>query len=554
MRRNNRIPKRSLFRHILLLGLLLAVVGSTGGCSGGLLVHRGPLWFEKPFIAMREKKWREKAERDWKNYDANVKEIFRLNQEIPAQCPPPRTGSRWATEKLIRDRLSWVALRDEADAGDALAQVEMARALYSLARQYSNPHTHARWIEWGLFYARCAAAQDVRGLGILGIYQWNLLDKPVEGEQTLRQAARGGVLEAVALLHDNVVDCAPIISGDEEEALTEYYVERNQWKRKYQEDLSKYKKSEFSLYYNPVTGWKIDSFRDLYDNFWRIPGRDPILHGNKPSELDPYNGTYFLPQPQPWPEFDKLVPTLAELRSPARQAALYKELAGMWKDLPPCSSDGVEFRRGGTFFFHDPAKPLFINLRHVRRHKELADTGGNWEVQAQLGQRLIRYAERLPELASVLDKPIRHYYGCAVRRRGVSPYDVDWLAKYLEKKGDCAAMEQVLRLGACTADDEVTRNIPADKLTELYWGDNYYKYHEASTAMEKRVARAETVEELSAIIPPLDLYLEKGKCVARNRYDPSTMTPNLTPDKDTAQDDDRGTAQNKDRGKSPGAH
>lgn len=549
MRRNIRIPKRTLFRHALLLCLLLTVVGGTGGCSGGLLVHRGPLWFEKPFIAMREKAWREKAEREWKTYDANVKEIFRLDQEIPAQCPPPRTGSRWATEKDIRDRLSWVALRDEADAGDALAQVEMARALYSLARQYSNPHTHGRWIEWGLFYARCAAAQDVRGLGILGIYQWNLLDKPVEGEQTLRQAARGGVLEAVALLHDNVVDCAPIISGDEEEALTEYYVGRNP--SKYQKDPSK--NSELSLFYNPVTGWKIDTFRDLYVNFWRIPGRDPTLHGNKPSELDPYNGTYFLPQPQPWSEFDKLVPTLAELRSPARQAALYKELAGMWKNLPPCSSDGVERQRGGTFFFHDPAKPLFINLRHVRRHKELADTGGNWEVQAQLGQRLIRYAERLPELASVLDKPIRHYYGCAVRRRGVSPYYVDWLAKYLEKQGDCAAMEQVLRLGVCTANDWVTRNFPAEKLTELYWGGNYYDYYEASTAMEKRVARAKTVEELSAIIPPLDLYLEKGKCVARNRYDPSAMTPNLTPDKDTAQDKDRDTAPDKDRGKSPGA-
>ena len=85
------------------------------------------------------------------------------------------------------------------------------------------------------------------------------------------------------------------------------------------------------------------------------------------------------------------------------------------------------------------------------------------------------------------------------------------------------------------------------------WGGNYYDYYEASTAMEKRVARAETVEELSAIIPPLDLYLEKGKCVARNRYDPSAMTPNLTPDKDTAQDKDRDTAPDKDRGKSPGA-
>ena len=552
MRRNICISKRSLVGRVLLLCLLLIVVGGTGGCSGGLLVHRGPLWFEKPFIAMREKAWREKAEREWKTYDANVKEIFRLDQEIPAQCPPPRTSPRWATEKLIRDRLSWVALRDEADAGDALAQVEMARALYSLARQYSNPRTHGRWIEWGLFYARCAAAQDVRGLGILGIYQWNLLDKPVEGEQTLRQAARAGVLEAVALLHDNVVDCAPIISGDEEEALTEYYVGRNQWKRKYQEDLSKNKKSELSLYYNPVTGWKIDSFEHLYDNFWRIPDRDPTLRGNKPGELDPYNGTYFLPQPQPWPEFDKLVPTLAELRSPARQAALYKELAGMWKDLPPCSSDGVEFSRGGNFFFHDSAKPLFINLRHVRRHKELADTSGNWEVQAQLGQRLIRYAERLPELAPVLDEPIRHYYGCAVRRRGVSPYDVDWLAKYLEKKGDCAAMEKVLRLGACTAGDHVTRNIPADKLTELYWGDNYYEYHEASTAMEKRVARAETVEELSTIIPPLDLYLEKGKCVARNRYDPSTMTQDSA--RDMTQDTTQGKEQGKDRGKSPGAH
>lgn len=546
MRRNIRIAKRSLVGRAFLLCLLLVAVGGIGGCGG--LPSRGPVWFEKPFIAMREKAWREKAEREWKTYDANVKEIFRLDQDIPAQCPPPRTGPRWATEKLIRDRLSWGALRDEADAGDALAQVEMARALYSLARQYSNPNTRGRWIEWGMFYARCAAAQDVRGLGILGIYQWNLLDKPVEGEQTLRQAARAGVLEAVALLHDNVVDCAPIISGDEEEALTDYYVGRNP--SKYQKDPSK--NSELSLFYNPVTGWKIDSFRDLYVNFWRIPGRDATLRGNKPSELDPYNGTSFLPQPQPWPDFDKLVPTLAELRSPARQAALYKELAGMWKDLPPCSSDGVERQRGGNFFFHDPAKPLFINLRHVRRHKELADTSGNWEVQAQLGQRLIRYAERLPELASVLDKPIRHYYGCAVRRRGVSPYYVDWLAKYLEKTGDCAAVEQVLRLGACTADDEVTMNIPAIKLTKLYWGDNYYDYHEASTAMEKRVARAETVDELSAIIPPLDLYLEKGKCVARSRYDPSAATQGSA--RDTTQDTAQHKEQGKGRGKSIGAH
>ena len=119
----------------------------------------------------------------------------------------------------------------------------------------------------------------------------------------------------------------------------------------------------------------------------------------------------------------------------------------MWKDLPPCSSDGVERQRGGNFFFHDQAKPLFINLRHVRRHKELADTSGNWEVQAQLGQRLIRYAERLPELASVLDKPIRHYYGCAVRRRGVSPYYVDWLAKYLEKTGGLRRRGEGLAVG-----------------------------------------------------------------------------------------------------------
>ena len=70
--------------------------------------------------------------------------------------------------------------------------------------------------------------------------------------------------------------------------------------------------------------------------------------------------------------------------------------------------------------------------------------------------------------------------------------------------------------------------------------------------MEKRVARAETVDELSAIIPPLDLYLEKGKCVARNRYDPSAATQGSA--RDTTQDTAQHKEQGKDRGKSPGAH
>ena len=81
--------------------------------------------------------------------------------------------------------------------------------------------------------------------------------------------------------------------------------------------------------------------------------------------------------------------------------------------------------RWRTHIFRTNIKPTII----LPTGAATAQCGEEREVQAQLGQRLIRYAERLPELASVLDKLIRHYYGCAVRRRGVSPYYVDWLAK-----------------------------------------------------------------------------------------------------------------------------
>ena len=51
MRRNIRIAKRSLVGRAFLLCLLLVAVGGIGGCGG--LPSRGPVWFEKPFIAMR---------------------------------------------------------------------------------------------------------------------------------------------------------------------------------------------------------------------------------------------------------------------------------------------------------------------------------------------------------------------------------------------------------------------------------------------------------------------------------------------------------------------
>ena len=121
------------------------------------------------------------------------------------------------------------------------------------------------------------------------------------------------------------------------------------------------------------------------------------------------------------------------MRSPAAQKALFTEFAQIWGDLPPC-------KRLPEVIYHDVDEDPGINLARIRENKELADRGDT-AMQHSIGAKLDICVSRFPNLAPRLDKAIRHYYGC-----------VEWpitraqLARYLERQGDCVAMENILRL------------------------------------------------------------------------------------------------------------
>ncbi len=383
---------------------------------------------------------------------------------MPSQCPPP-SPQPWLTQAEAAN-LPLEELRFHADRGDAIAQTEAARKLYAafaffitghnpyyfphkkpaVARYGASNEDLQRMSSRGLHYARCASESHPQALGIYGMYQWDVLGDKAAGEQSLRRGCRAGSLEAMLIIRKQIWSL-PITSGQELAAL--------------------------------------DARLD-------IRGLDTLLDRWRRGEA--------LPQVQPWPDFEDVVPPLSEMGSPARQTVLLAEFESMWRDLSPCR----RLTSGKTSYIPG------IHIAQMRRDKELADSG-DINMQHMVGNALVRYASDFPCLASGLDKAIHHYYSCAAL-----PVSRMMLAEYLEEKRDCSSMEKVLRLGAVEENMQLKdgKKQYNENLAKLVW--RYTDDANFSSLLEQaKTARSQ--EELAAILPPEELYYnaDERRCLRK---------------------------------------
>lgn len=451
---------------MLFFPLFFASMFSLGGCSLIAL----------PFALSIEEAKREEASKLRQNYRDEIISAFRLEEALPNQCPAI-SPQPWLSQADAA-RLPLQKLRAHAEKGDPVAQTEAARRLYA-ALMYFGDRTYysdeklspsSRFQEvsdedlkrigaLGSHYARCASVNYPLASGLYGIYQWSVNGDQAGGEASLRKGCSAGSLEAMLFLRARIAKI-PITSGRELAAL------------------------DARLNVLPDT-----KLSPLFTRWWVGVA---------------------LPQPQPWPEFEDAVAPLSQMRSPAAQKALFTEFAQIWGDLPPC-------KRLPEVIYHDVDEDPGINLARIRENKELADRGDT-AMQHSMGAKLDICVSRFPNLAPRLDKAIRHYYGC-----------VEWpitraqLARYLERQGDCVAMENILRL-AVVEDNLRQKGSDTSYFTINQLLCEYLRplniFDAAAQPLVRRVRAARSMDELSAALPPLELYYDTAQksCLGKSRY------------------------------------
>lgn len=438
--------------------LLLCILPWLGGCAEAVVYSV----YTVSVATEKHARERTQKERDAREAARLAKALGQTTDKLP-QC---LRQSRPLPDGSDIQEMDLPALREAADQGYSQAQTEMARELYwrSIAGLSDGKEKSAsvrRMAHLGMHFAQCAAGQDMQALGIMGLYQLNILKDKAAAEQSLRQGAREGVLEALVLLRTWFVTEVPLSSGRELAALDEMILRVNQ---------------------GPAP-WLDDTPMVIF--LERSPRPEAISE----------------------PDFDALVPPFAVLNAPAAQALVFRQLQAMLEDLPQCRSGGNGKSRAMLQNRLPGQNALMgIHLTLLQEDKKLADHG-SLEGQRMLALRLQKFAEAYPQFAQTLRAPICHYYACAEQQ---DPNVGEYWACYLATRGEYAAAEKVMRHSAARGSRwalELLLDWHKGKKTRFSKADK-----KALEKMLERVSQEKTpLPELEELLPVLYPETESGQ-------------------------------------------